>query len=161
MAEQPRRLRDDVVAVLGAAPERVADLVAGLDELRLTYRHGPAFPTLQELVAHLSTSAALLETELRRGYLDGQRDIAIRAAIDPPADAVQDRPAQELLESYARVRRRTVDLIRGLNGQDWTRELVDPGSGHVTLVEICDLAAQHELGHLSQIRNLITLLPEP
>jgi hypothetical protein len=160
MVEQPRRLHDDVVAVLGAAPERVGDLVAALDEPRLAYRHGPAFPTLKELIAHVSTSAALLETELRRAYLDMQREVGIRAAIEPAQDPDLARPTAEFLETYARVRRRTVDLIRGLSGQDWKRVLVDPACGELTLTDICDMVAQHELGHLAQVRNLMTLLPE-
>jgi hypothetical protein len=160
VSEQPRRARDDVVAVMGAAPERVCDLVAALDEPRLAYRHGPAFPTLKELIAHLSASASLLETELRRAYLSGQREVGVRAAIDPAQEPDLAPPAQEFLDTYARVRRRTVDLIRGLGGQDWKRVLLDPSSGDITLTEICDAVVQHELGHLAQIRNLITLLPE-
>ena len=43
----------DVVLLMGSVPERISDLVYGLDETRLRYRHGPAFPTLGGLIGHL------------------------------------------------------------------------------------------------------------
>jgi DinB superfamily len=160
MAEQPRRTRDDLVVVISAVPERVADLVSGLDEPRLTYRHAPAFPTLKELIGHLAEVGAAVDAALRQAYLDGQKEVRIKLAIDPTAEPDLTLPASDLLESYARVRRRTVDLLRGLSGADWKREVFDPAMGPITLNEICELIATHELGHLSQVRNLITLLPD-
>src|ERR1700704_3954907 len=50
--------REDVLTMLGACPERVRDYVMGLDESRLAYRHGPAFPTLGELVLHVSETGS-------------------------------------------------------------------------------------------------------
>ena len=32
--------------------------------------------------------------------------------------------------------------------------------GEMTLLDVCALVTQHELAHLSQLRNLIALLPE-
>jgi DinB family protein len=160
MAEQPRRQRDDLVVVISAVPERVADLVSGLDEPRLTYRHAPAFPTLKELIAHLAEVGSAVDAVLRQAYLDGQKEVRIKLAVDPTAEPGLALPAAEALESYSRVRRRTVDLLRGLSALDWKREVYDPAMGPLTLTDICELLARHELGHLSQIRNLITLLPD-
>jgi len=38
--------------------------------------------------------------------------------------------------------------------------VVDPQQGELTLLDVCAQVAQHELAHLSQLRNLIALLPE-
>ena len=43
----------DVVLLLSSVPERIGDQVLWLDEARLRYRHGPAFPTVGNLIAHL------------------------------------------------------------------------------------------------------------
>ena len=103
----------DVVLLLGSVPERTSDLVYWLDEDRLRYRHGPAFPTLGSLIAHLVESATRIDGLLRHAHLDGQTTADVRAAMDPGQDQELSRPLQEALEDFARVRRRTVDLLHG------------------------------------------------
>jgi hypothetical protein len=152
--------RDDVVMLLGVVPERVGDLVSGLDELRLAYRHAPAFPTLKEVIAHLSDAGSAVDGLLRRAYLDGQRELPVRASIDPTHSPDLSPPMTELLEGFGRVRRRTVDLLKGLVAADWERIVLDPQQGELTLLDVCAQVAQHELAHVSQLRNLIALLPE-
>src|SRR5689334_10443536 len=130
--------REDVMVLLGVVPERVADLVSGLDEPRLAYRHGPAFPTLKEVVVHLFDAGGAIDSLLRRAYLDGQRELPVRASIDPHTHEPDLSPSLgELLEGFARVRRRTVDLLRGLSGPDWQRVVLDPQQGELTLLDVC------------------------
>jgi hypothetical protein len=160
MAPFDRLGRDDVVVLMGVVPERVGDLVSGMDEPRLTYRHAPAFPTLKEVVGHLSDAGAVVDSLLRRAYLDRQRELAVRASIDPTHDPDLTLPLDELIESFGRVRRRTVDLLRGMAPNDWQQVVVDPQQGELTLLDVCQQVTQHELAHLSQLRNLIALLPE-
>ena len=145
MELQEEMSTSDVVLLLGSVPERTSDLVYWLDEARLRYRHGPAFPTLGGLIAHL----------------DGQTTADVRAAIDPGQDEELPRPLQEALEDFARVRRRTVDLLHGWGKAEWDRTISDPRGGVMTLLEVCRLVARHEMGHIGQIRNLSALLPEP
>jgi hypothetical protein len=153
---------EDVVALLACVPERINDLVAVLDDPRLDYRHAPAFPTLHEVVAHLCNAGAEVDGPLRRAYLDRQRELAVRAAIDPAAvEPELATPLAEQLQRFARVRRRTVDLLRGLSEPDWRIAVFDPQQGELTLLEVCNQVTQHELAHLCQLRNLIALLPEP
>jgi hypothetical protein len=152
--------REEVLMLLGVVPERVGDLVSGLDEPRLAYRHAPAFPTLKEVIGHLADAGTVVDGLLRRAYLDGQRELPVRASIDPTHTPDITPPLSELLESYGRVRRRTVDLLKGLAGSDWQRVVLDPQQGELTLLDVCTQVTQHELAHLSQLRNLIALLPE-
>jgi hypothetical protein len=152
--------RDDVVLLLGVVPERVGDLVSGLDEPRLAYRHAPAFPTLKEVIGHLSDAGLAVDALLRRAYLDGQRELPVRASIEPMHAPDLSPPLVELLARFGRVRRRTVDLLKGLAAADWQRVVLDPQQGELTLLDVCAQVTQHELAHLSQIRNLIALLPE-
>jgi len=151
----------DVVLLMGSVPERTSDLVYWLDEARLRYRHGPAFPTLGSLIAHLVDSAGKVDALLRHAHLDGQRTADVRAAIDPGHDQDLGEPLQEALDDLARVRRRTVDLLHGWGKNEWERTIDDPRGGDLTLLEVCRLVARHEMGHIAQIRNLSALLPEP
>jgi hypothetical protein len=152
--------REDVLMLLGVVPERVGDLVSGLDEPRLCYRHAPAFPTLKEVIGHLSDAGSAVDGLLRRAYLDGQRELPVRASIDPTHAPDLSPPLLELLESFGRVRRRTVDLLKGLGAAEWQRVVLDPQQGELTLLDVCTQITQHELAHLSQLRNLIAVLPE-
>ena len=72
----------DVVLLLGSVPERTSDLTYWLDEDRLRYRHGPAFPTLQELVAHMARSGTAVDALLRQVCIDGSREVDLRSALD-------------------------------------------------------------------------------
>ena len=153
--------RDDVLVMLSAAPERVRDYVSGLDESRLAYRHGPAFPTLGELVLHVSETGTAVDAALRHACLDGAVEVDARAALEPPLEVQESTaPALEKLEDLGRVRRRTMDLLRGLTPEDWERVVSDPALGDLSLLDFCRLVATHEMGHLSQVRNLTALLPD-
>jgi DinB family protein len=161
VAQETALRSDDVVALLASVPERINDLVSALDELRLEYRHAPAFPTLHEVVAHLCQAGAEVDGLLRRAYLDHQRELPVRTSLDPTLESALATPLADQLQRFARVRRRTVDLLRGLSESDWQQEVFDPLQGVLTLLQVCSQVAQHEVGHLSQLRNLIALLPEP
>ena len=151
----------DAVLLMTSVPERLSDLVYGLDEARLRYRHGPAFPTLGGLIAHLVDSGTRVDALLRRAHLEGLASADVRAAIDPMGEETLDRPLQEAIEDFARVRRRTIDLLHGWGKTEWSRAVTDPRGGDVTLLEICRQVTRHEMGHIAQIRNLAVLLPEP
>ncbi len=151
----------DVVLLLSSVPERVNDLVYWLDETRLRYRHGPAFPTLGSLIAHVVESGIQVDGLLRHVHLDGQKTADVRAVIDPGHEQELTRPLNEALEDFARVRRRTVDLLHGWGPREWARHVVDSRGGELTLLDLCRTVARHEMAHIGQIRNLSALLPEP
>jgi len=151
----------DAVLLLGSTPERISDLVYGLDEARLRYRHGPAFPTLGGLLGHLLESGTRVDGLLRRAHLEGLTSADIRAVIDPGHEQDLDHPLQEAIEDFARVRRRTVDLLHGWGDNEWSRVISDPRGMSLSLLEICRQVVRHEMAHIVQIRNLTSLLPEP
>jgi uncharacterized damage-inducible protein DinB len=151
----------DAVLLMSSAPERISDLVYGLDEARLRYRHGPAFPTLGGLLNHLLESGTRVDGLLRRAHLEGLGSADIRGVIDPGHDQELDRPLAEAIEDFARVRRRTVDLLHGWGKSEWSRVISDPNGMSMSLLEICRQVVRHEMGHIAQIRNLTSLLPEP
>src|SRR3989442_9507971 len=95
----------DAVLLMSSVPERIGDLVYNLDEARLRYRHGPAFPTLGGLIGHLLDSGTKVDGLLRHAHLDGHTTADVRATIDPEGEHDLDRPLQEALEDFARVRR--------------------------------------------------------
>jgi hypothetical protein len=152
----------DVVLLMGSVPERVSDLVYGLDENKLRYRHGPAFPTRGGLIGHLLDSGTKVDSLLRHAHLDGLATADIRATIDPALEEEPLRlPLQEAIEDFGRIRRRTVDLMHGWGKTEWDRKLKEPRGGEISLLDVCRMVARHEISHIAQVRNLIALLPEP
>src|SRR5438874_13060035 len=111
---------------MGSAPERISDLVFGLDEAKLRYRHGPAFPTLGGLIGHLLESGSKVDALLRRAHLEGLSTADIRSTIDPGHDQTLDRPLPEAIEDLAPVRPRSVDLPHGWGKTEWDRGIPHP-----------------------------------
>ncbi|MGH7870273.1 MAG: DinB family protein [Candidatus Dormibacteraceae bacterium] len=151
--------REDVIAAMGAIPERLTDLAGGMPEPSLSYRHGPAFLTVGEVVGHLAAAGAEVDRLLRRVYLEGDLQINLREAIEPSLSRSEEDSFGALLRYYARNRRSTVDLLRGLKGSEWKQLLQDSASGEVELIDFCQMVVRHEMGHLVQVRTLSTLLP--
>src|SRR2546425_11176158 len=94
----------DAVLLLSSVPERTSDLVYWLDEARLRYRHGPAFPTLGGLLAHLVEAAPRVDALLRHAPLDGQTTPDVRAATDPGPDQGRTQTPQEAPAAFSHVR---------------------------------------------------------
>ncbi len=151
---------EDYVVLLAQVPERVADIVAGLDEPRLRYRHAPAFPTIDELVAHLAHTGTLVDALFRRVCIDHDAGVDLLAAIDPMEPACAEEPDAELVDRFARGRRRTAELLRGLDAGGWRSTVEDRSLGQLTLLEVCERVGRHEAAHLTQLRNLMALVPE-
>jgi hypothetical protein len=152
---------DDHIVLLAQVPERIADLVSGLGEEQLTYRHAPAFPTLEELIAHLARAGTLVDALFRQVLIAGEREVDLMAALDPPPpDAATGDAAAEALDRFARDRRRTADLLRGLREEQWEEPVGDRRLGELTLLELTARVGRHEAAHLTQLRNLLALLPE-
>ena len=149
----------DAMLLMAGPPERLGDTVLSLRPERLAYRHGPAFPTVQELVAHLAGSSAAIEGVLR-GALEGSGEVAISAALGARTTADVSEAVAALVDSYAASRRRTLEMLRSLEPDAWGRTFTDAELGEMTLLDACTRVADHDLAHVSQARNLVSLLPE-
>ena len=150
--------RDDILMLLQSVPERIGDLIAGLDAGGLRYRHGPAFPTAGEVAAHTAQAGSELDHFVTA--------VALGTGAPPPLSTMLEAgtPATEsiagVLADWHRVRRRSIDLLRGLDGERWEAQLEDPQRGRLSFEEALRLVLRHELGHVAQLRNMTALVPE-
>src|SRR5438094_396183 len=103
----------DVVLLMSSVPERTSDLVYWLDEARLRYRHGPAFPTLGGLIAHLVDSAAKVDALLRHAHLDGWGKAEWERTVSDPRGG--DMTLLEVCRLVARHEMGHVAQIRNLS----------------------------------------------
>jgi hypothetical protein len=111
------------------------------------------------MIGHLCQVGTAIDGLLRRIAIDGAREVRLREAMAPLQDPDLLPPLEEELGDLARARRRTVDLLHGMAPDFWEEELLDPAQGRLTVRELVEQVARHELGHLSQLQSLVTLLP--
>ncbi len=158
MSEAPAD-RNDLCAVLATVPERTSDIATELDGPGLAYRHGPSFPTVGEVVSHLCQSGSAIDAVLRPVAIEGTRELRLREALEADRDPDLLPSLETQLDDFARVRRRTVDVLHAMPTEFWDREVFDPAIGRLTVREAVSSVVRHELGHLSQLQSLVTLLP--
>jgi uncharacterized damage-inducible protein DinB len=151
--------REDLMMLLYSVPERVADVITGLHPGQLRYRHGPAFPTAGEVAAHVAAAGLQLDHFITSVSLETSAPPALATMLEAPTPA-EPPSLPEAVADWQRVRRRGVDLLRGLAGDRWERSFDDPLRGEVTVEEALRLVLRHELGHVAQLRNLTSLVPE-
>lgn len=161
---QPRA--EDVVVLLAQVPERATDVLAGLDAERLRHRHASALPTLGEVLEHLAATGPAFDAVLRSVVVDGAVEVDLAAATQPVFPALRPEPADPdallgRLEDFTRDRRRLADLLRGVDAERWAVELDERNRGRLTLLELVSIGVHHETAHVTQLRNLLALLPEP
>ena len=150
--------REDLLMLLQSVPERISDQIAHLDEGRLRYRHGPAFPTAGEVAAHTARAGLQLDVFINAVAFDAGSPppLATMLEAETPADAA----VGDVLADWQRIRRRGIDLLRGLSAERWEASIEDPRRGLLTVEEAMRLVLRHELGHVAQLRNLTALVPE-
>ena len=151
--------RNDLCAVLATVPERASDIATELDTPSLAYRHGPGFPSVGEVVSHLCESGSAIDAVLRPVAIEGVREVRLREALEQERDPDLRPALQTQLDDFARVRRRTVDVLHAMPTEFWDREVFDPAVGRLTVRAAVASVVRHELGHLSQLQSLVTLLP--
>ena len=142
----------DAMALLAAAPERVAEAVAGLNEADARTAPRPSAWSVLQILRHLADS------EIVYGYR-----IRLILAADRPAIPGYDQDAwagalayhrgtvSDALADYAAGRRMTMALLGALPDDAWDRYGVHSERGHESVRDIATLLAGHDLNHEGQI----------
>lgn len=155
--------------MVASIPERLASYLIGLHQDQLAYRHGPAFPTIAELVMHFTESGEAFDRLLTEALAEDPKQLSVpvtdsgsilNAAVAIGSRAVDPDAIVEGLNRYAASRRELAELIRQADEATWQRPVHDAFLGEVTPQQLVGRLAQHEMGHISQLRNLIACLPE-
>jgi hypothetical protein len=150
--------RDSLGWVLKALREAGGTLVRefyGLDEETLCERLSEDELSLKEIAAHLRDNEDLafkqIEAFVERG---GSRLPAWDVDILPHERDYRSADIDELLSELRMLRRQTTHLLWSVSGLEWLSEADHPYRGKVTLEEIAQELARHDLEHLWQVRRL-------
>ena len=146
---------EDLLGKLGTMPDRVAELVAGLDEEALRRRPAEGEWSMKEVCGHLTEDARTWQERLT--LMTTQAGPYLKRY--DPEDGVreggyQEAPVEKTLGEFRRIRRQTVETLSRLSAEGWERTGRHWSEGPVTIAEACSIALEHAESHLEQIREL-------
>ncbi len=146
----------EIVTVLEAIPDQVAMAVHPMDDEALRRKPSGEEWCVKEIVGHM-LETDLLFAQRVRVILEGQGVPAIPRSAPPwklhEGKGYEELAADELLERLRGARAASLELVRGLEPEEWRRQ----GTLLGTTTSVLDLGswlANHDRGHLAQIRRL-------
>jgi uncharacterized damage-inducible protein DinB len=146
----------DLIEKLAAMPDRVAALIAGLDDEALRRRPAEGEWSMKEVCGHLVEDARTWQERIT--LITTQADPYL-ARLDPVVSVreggYQDAPIETTLEEFRRIRRQTVETLRGLSDGGWQRSGRHWSEGNMTIQQACSVALEHAESHLEQLQRLL------
>ncbi len=148
----------DTLTLLSHTPAALDALLRELPETWTLRNEGEGTWSVFDVVGHLINAdrtnwlprlKLILEFGESRPFEPFQRRAHVRTN--------QGKPLGELLDEFARVRRDSVEEVRGLNlrPEDFARRGQHPALGVATLSELLAAWAAHDLTHLHQISRIM------
>jgi len=141
--------------VFEAAPQRLRDAIANLDEPALTARPVADKWSILEIVAHLADAETVGAVRFRKvlaepgSALDAYDESAWAVALGYrrlPLDGLS-----EAVTLFTALRRASIRLLKGLSPTDWQKVGAHQQWGPVTARQLLELYADHGERHLAQI----------
>lgn len=147
---------DQIIKIMEEIPTQVETSITSVDDALLTYKPTETEWCAKEIVAHI------LETD----KLFVERVQSILHKTDyiqsmPPWKLHEDKgyekmPAQTLIEILQKTRDDSLNLVKGLTPQDWTKSGVMLG-GSRSILDLGTWLANHDRGHFAQIKQLLKI----
>ena len=146
----------DPLEVQRQTPELLSQLLQGVPEEKLTSRSQPDKWSVAEVVAHLSEAELSASWRYRQmiehdgGPLSAYDQDLWYKLGDYPA-----RPARESLQLFLLLRKNNLDMMARLTTEEWQRHGLHAERGRMTVADLAQALAGHDLNHLEQIRKLV------
>lgn len=144
---------ETLIASLAATPDRLAALVADLDEPQQRQRPSDGGWSIKEIVGHLTDAAAWLNAALYRLLSE---DDPLLPDYDPEEYAAlrdyQSDAVARLLGLLRAFRQETVARLQALRPEDWQRTGRHPRWGRLTVRELVERAVADEERWLAEIQ---------
>jgi hypothetical protein len=153
-----QRMPEDILAILTAVPADVAAAVSGLDDTALRRTPSPGEWCAKEIVAHILETEILFTRRVNAILThEGPGLPSITTPVAPwrlhEGKGYVELPMDEILARLDETRAATLSLLRRLTSAQWARQ----GSnveGTATVLDLGTWLANHDLGHLVQLRRL-------
>lgn len=146
----------EIVATLETIPDQVAVAISKVSDDALRRKPSEEEWCVKEIVGHI-LETDLLFVQRVRAILEGQGVPAIPRSAPPwrlhEGKGYEELSVDELLERLRQARSASLELVRGLKPEQWTRQ----GTLLGTTTSVLDLGSwltNHDRGHVAQIRRL-------
>ncbi|GAA2356874.1 hypothetical protein Cme02nite_50290 [Catellatospora methionotrophica] len=145
----------DVIELLDALPEAVAQAVAKAGADRLTISPAPGEWSASQLIHHLADNEAVNAVRIR-SILTEDTPTIFGYDSDPWSRFYGVEPWEHALERLRCARRNTVALARSLSAEEMDRRGVLSYRGAESLRVLLAVLAGHDRDHLNQLESTLT-----
>ncbi|HWQ36299.1 MAG TPA: DinB family protein [Blastocatellia bacterium] len=144
----------DAMTVVAETPGRMRELCARIGTEGMTRPWAQGKWTVRQIVSHLAQCEMIFGTRFRQAvtldeYIIQLFDQDQWMACEPVPD--DDRA----LEALCAMREWNLEFWRGLKETDWMRTFNHPERGVMTVRELLETVAGHDLNHLSQLETVV------
>jgi len=145
----------DVYSVLKSTVERIRELTAGLSPEQLAIPPEPGKWSIHQIVAHLADCDLVFQTRARMVMF---QDKPTLVGFDQDPWALgwmrEQEPWIETFGKLAVLRRSMLRLFQSAEKQNFLRYGIHTERGPVTLSDIFEIMAGHDINHLQQIERV-------
>ncbi len=146
----------DILATLETIPGQVEAAISGVPDEALRRKPSPGEWCVKEIIGHMLETHLLFARRVRT-ILEAQGVPSVDTPVPPwklqEGKGYEAMPAAELLERLRDARTASIGLVRPLKPEQWARRGTIRGAS-VTLVDLGTWLANHDRGHLAQVRRL-------
>jgi len=161
VAQYAARIRSYVegkepLAVQRQTPILLARMIEGVPEAKLKARPQPDRWSAAEVLAHLA-EAELVATWRYRHMLehDGQPLSAYDQNLWHRLGDYASRNPQDSLQQFRLLRQANLEMFERLTPQEWERHGIHVERGRMTVADLVQQIAGHDLNHLEQIKKVL------
>jgi hypothetical protein len=139
------------IALMERTPQLLETMLGGVAPDVLRWKPAHDRWSISEVLSHLADCEDCLTERVRRMVLE---DVPPLKEYEPPAEGFSAGTPQEHMSRFAHTRRELVQFLRTLTPEIRTRTAQHSKLGLVTLDEMLNEWASHDLGHIRQIAEL-------
>ncbi|MGC2197583.1 MAG: DinB family protein [Terriglobales bacterium] len=146
----------DPIAMQRQAPCRLAQLIEGVAETRLSLNPAPGKWSVTEILAHLAEDE-LSSTWRYRQMLehDGPELLGFDQELWARLGDYASWKSREALEMFRLLREANLRMFAQLTPEQWQRHGVHAERGKLTVQELCRHMAAHDMNHIEQVRRIL------
>lgn len=146
----------DPLAVQRETPQQLSRLIEGAPEVKLKARPQPDKWSAAEILAHLS-EAELVSTWRYRQIIerDGQPLSAYDQDLWYRLGDYPSRNPQDSLQQFRLLRQANLQMFARLTPAEWERHGIHAERGRMTVADLVQQIAGHDLNHLEQIKKVL------
>jgi hypothetical protein len=151
MQPSPSTTLRPAIALMEKTPQVLETMLGGVAPDVLRWKPAPDRWSISEVLSHLADCEDCLIERIRRMVLE---DAPPLKEYEPPAEGFNAGTPQEHLSRFTYTRKELVQFLRTLPPEVGARTAKHSKLGVITLAEMLNEWASHDLGHVRQIAEL-------